>query len=555
MPVETKNPDSIPTQTRFDAHPWEFEHKATTAERQAQSAFKAELVEQGVTAGSGGYLSPLAYYLADRLEFGDDNIVCAGVRFNGEVTTGSHCSFNLNCAVIGKVVLGNDVRIAAGAAIVGFDHAFDDIDRPVRVQGIRTRGVTLGNDVWVGANAVICDGVNVGDHVIIGAGAVVTKDVPAYMIVGGNPARIIRDRRRPKVKPATTGDLADKLRDFGQTVSKEWCGILANHRVEREDIGQLRHYSDPRNDAKAPLRPDCDAIQIAAMFDEAPEPLDRDGWIKQLQADQDATTGQFRHAAPTEHPSGDELYNIESVGHALECLGASPLHPIRWAPATDAGAMERWLSDIPWTENPWGAGAMVDGLGTAMYFNARYHGITGPFATLFGWLNIHADPLTGMWSPPKGHDWLLPVNGFYRLTRGSYALFGMPLPYPERSIDTILAHSRANGGFAREGFTSCNILDVVHPLWLCSRQTDYRAAEIEVEIRQALTVVMDHWRSGQGFSFQRSEPCGLQGTEMFLSVVGLAAEYLGLAGVLPFGLRGIHQSKVALPIHSFATSG
>jgi acetyltransferase-like isoleucine patch superfamily enzyme len=57
-----------------------------------------------------------------------------------------------------------------------------------------TREVLIGNDVWVGARAIILDGVAIGDGAIIGAGAVVTKDIPAYAIVGGVPAKIIRYR-------------------------------------------------------------------------------------------------------------------------------------------------------------------------------------------------------------------------------------------------------------------------------------------------------------------------------------------------------------------------
>lgn len=61
------------------------------------------------------------------------------------------------------------------------------------------RPVTIGNDVWIGKNAVIMDGINIGDGAVIGTGAIVTKDVPPYAIVGGVPAKIIRYRFSPEI--------------------------------------------------------------------------------------------------------------------------------------------------------------------------------------------------------------------------------------------------------------------------------------------------------------------------------------------------------------------
>jgi acetyltransferase-like isoleucine patch superfamily enzyme len=65
----------------------------------------------------------------------------------------------------------------------------------VREQPVTSRGVRIGRDVWIGANACITDGVTIGDHAVVGMGAVVTRDVPEWAIVGGSPARIIGDRR------------------------------------------------------------------------------------------------------------------------------------------------------------------------------------------------------------------------------------------------------------------------------------------------------------------------------------------------------------------------
>lgn len=62
--------------------------------------------------------------------------------------------------------------------------------------------ITIGNDVWIGRSAVVLSGVTIGNGAVVGAGAVVTKDVPPYAIVGGNPAKIIRYRFSPQIVDA-----------------------------------------------------------------------------------------------------------------------------------------------------------------------------------------------------------------------------------------------------------------------------------------------------------------------------------------------------------------
>lgn len=540
----------------FDAHPWWFQGRATEAQRAVQAAFVAALSQRpAVSIGDGGFVSPNAHIHATSLTLGSGCLVAGGVRLDGDVVAGDHCSLNLNCSVAGTIRMGDDVRIAAGAAVFGFNHVTDRVDRPIRLQGVRTIGITIGDDVWIGANAVVLDGISIGSHVVIGAGAVVTRDVPDYAIVGGNPARVLRDRREPQTSGASdkgSAKLTDRLRTFGAMAAGTWPAVLE---AARTDARPGRAYSDPRNDVKAPLRPDCDAIQIAAMFGAVPPPLTREAWIGRLRADQDRATGLCFHpdtpnADKTSpgNPDGDVLYNILSVGYALECLDSSFAAPIEWARAFDAGTIQDWAAAGPWERNGWGAGARVDALGTALYMNARHFGDSGELAALMGWLLTRANPITGMWSPPRGTDNLLPVNGFYRLTRGTFAQFGLPLPYPERSIDTVLAHARANDGFRQRGFTACNVLDIVHPLWLCARQTSYRSSEVASQMSAVIDLVIDHWVPGRGFAFDRTEEPGLQGTEMWLSVLALAADHLGVGEALPFRLCGVHRAEPALPV-------
>lgn len=106
-----------------------------------------------------------------------------------------------------NLVIGKYCSIAAGVVIMlGGEHYYERVSTypfnkkflknfDEAIKDRKTKGgVTIGNDVWIGRNALILSGVKIGDGAVIGAAAVVTKDVPPYAIVAGNPAKIIRYR-------------------------------------------------------------------------------------------------------------------------------------------------------------------------------------------------------------------------------------------------------------------------------------------------------------------------------------------------------------------------
>jgi len=95
----------------------------------------------------------------------------------------------------GGLRIGDDCMLGFENIILTSTHRSDSLEVPMRTQGMYSAPVKIGNDVWTGCRVVIVPGVTIGDHVIVGAGSVVTKDVPDWAIVGGVPARVIRDRR------------------------------------------------------------------------------------------------------------------------------------------------------------------------------------------------------------------------------------------------------------------------------------------------------------------------------------------------------------------------
>ena len=110
----------------------------------------------------------------------------------GDVTIGDHTRIGIHCTVIGPVSIGNNVNLAQGITVTALNHNFENMTRRIDEQGISTKPVVIGDDVWIGANAVILPGVTIGRHVVVAAGAVVTKDVPDNCIVGGVPAKMIK---------------------------------------------------------------------------------------------------------------------------------------------------------------------------------------------------------------------------------------------------------------------------------------------------------------------------------------------------------------------------
>lgn len=110
----------------------------------------------------------------------------------GDVIIGDHTRIGLHNTIIGPVTIGSHVNLAQGITVTALNHNFEAPERRIDEQGVSTQQVTISDDIWIGANAVVLPGVTVGNHCVIAAGAVVTKDVPPHSLVAGVPAKIIK---------------------------------------------------------------------------------------------------------------------------------------------------------------------------------------------------------------------------------------------------------------------------------------------------------------------------------------------------------------------------
>ncbi len=216
----SRNPDPAPTKFRPTALDYQIQHKqrlswmpwlfsslkpkhlewAIPWQEQIQQKLVAL---ETVTIESACFVAPTAHIFGEpgrTVEIQSGTNVAADVFIHGPVTIGKNVGINARVSIDGGangVVIGNDTRIATGTAIYAFNHLTEP-DRLVRDQPVRSQGIRIGCDVWIGANVNITDGVTIGDHAVIAMGAVVTKDVPEWAIVAGVPAKMIGDRRTQK---------------------------------------------------------------------------------------------------------------------------------------------------------------------------------------------------------------------------------------------------------------------------------------------------------------------------------------------------------------------
>ena len=110
----------------------------------------------------------------------------------GDVIIGDHTRIGLHNTIIGPVTIGCHVNLAQGITVTALNHNFEASDKRLDEQGVSTTPVTIEDDIWIGANAVILPGVTIGNHSVVAAGAVVTKNVPPHSLVAGVPAKIIK---------------------------------------------------------------------------------------------------------------------------------------------------------------------------------------------------------------------------------------------------------------------------------------------------------------------------------------------------------------------------
>ena len=112
--------------------------------------------------------------------------------YGSNIFLGEDCFINFNCTILdeAKVIIGNNAFLGPNVSIYTACHPLELVKRNQFIEWAEP--VIIGNNVWIGGNVTILPGVTIGDNVVIGAGAVVSKSFPSNVVIGGNPAKIIK---------------------------------------------------------------------------------------------------------------------------------------------------------------------------------------------------------------------------------------------------------------------------------------------------------------------------------------------------------------------------
>ena len=160
-------------------------------------------LNENIDMGKGNYFYwnvVLNTTQSGRISIGNKNIFMHGVilmTYGGQIHIGNNCSINPYSIIYGHgkgTKIGNNVLIAGHTMIIPANHVFTNKSVPIAEQGTVSKGIVIEDDVWIGAGCTILDGVTISKGSVVAAGSVVNKSTSPYTIVGGVPAKLIKQR-------------------------------------------------------------------------------------------------------------------------------------------------------------------------------------------------------------------------------------------------------------------------------------------------------------------------------------------------------------------------
>lgn len=168
---------------KMEAFRFRIKHKGVHSNVKLQNPKYIKLSDE-CSIGEGSYLYCWDQYIHKYVSQILNPKLIIGSNFNA--------TRNLTIQCCNRIVIGNNVLVASNVFICDYNHGMLPSDHSYLENELSVNEVIIGDCVWIGQGSFILPGVTIGNHAIIGAGSVVTKDVPAYTIAVGNPARVIK---------------------------------------------------------------------------------------------------------------------------------------------------------------------------------------------------------------------------------------------------------------------------------------------------------------------------------------------------------------------------
>ncbi|MBI9008550.1 MAG: transferase [Tenericutes bacterium] len=146
-----------------------------------------------------GFISKKLRYISAKgfLDSCGENVnIEKGANFSRRIDIGDNSGIGVRATITGKTIIGKNVLMGPECIIYTRNHNYMNSEILIREQKKSVeKPVIIGDDVWIGGRVIILPGVHIGVGAVIGAGAVVSKDVPSYAVVAGNPAKVIKYRK------------------------------------------------------------------------------------------------------------------------------------------------------------------------------------------------------------------------------------------------------------------------------------------------------------------------------------------------------------------------
>lgn len=489
------------------------------------------------------FISPFARIYFKKLYVGYKSYLAANVVGRGYLHLGANSTVNHGVEIIGKVYIGNNVRIGSGTKIIASNHTISDPYIPIHHMQTKGKGIIIDDNVWLGANVIILDGVKIENNVVVGAGSVVTKNIEKNSIYAGNPAILKRKRYVNNIY------LYSKINDSIETLSEKSDYI--KFKVENivsssynKKINKIKSFNHINGKYDYNLRHLCDFIELYEGLNlQWPESFKEKGaFIDELikiQSKENFIYKEYRKLRFKNKELSDynklallnvlHIYNIKIDDNKLTSQKAKIDFHI--------------LNTNVWKDDFWLAGSKVDNLITVAHMSGMKDYVSQKIIEINDKIK---DKIYTLDEYSDKKEILYYINGIYRIMR-SYNQIGNKSIIKNSELMKInynlaIKNYYNNDEFSDEMFNACNVLDTAYIIYMGIKIGLEDKNEGKYILLRILDMCILHIDKGLTFDLNSIE--SLQGYEMWLSIINICCKALAPDYKFIYDPKGIHKNYV-----------